>query len=202
MNQAGRWDITMPTGESLGTDGLVNIRDSRVTRSRNFLAFLPITATLNATGKQKLLLTGLHGIQGAAKQMQRLLEADGDTSTHFDTTPYLIGQRLNPNKATLLQNADTLIALAEAAALPGLDTSELDLIKIHLGDDRDARDGQGGANEIAGTERMERDGLIKRINGLRIALQHAADRAYPYTDDTNDAARTAFHLPLDRTFNG
>jgi hypothetical protein len=159
-------------------------------------------ATLNATGKQKILLTDLHGIQGAAKQMKRLLEADGDPATNFDTTLYLIGQRLNPNRATLLQNADTLIALATGAGLPGIDAAELELIQEHLESYRNARDEQGNVNEIASGERAERDGLIKQINALRIALQLAADRAYPYSDDANDAARVAFHLPEDRTFNG
>jgi len=159
-------------------------------------------STLNAKGPERRLLAALHEIQAAARQKQRLLEADGDPATHFDTAPYLIGKRLNANRTLLLQNSDTLIALAKADNLPGLSAPEIDLVENHLAEYRGAKDLQTDTKEESGNERVTRDALVKRINALRTALQHAADRAYPYTDEASAPARAAFHLPPDRTFVG
>ncbi|MEO5716565.1 MAG: hypothetical protein ABIT37_24010 [Luteolibacter sp.] len=159
-------------------------------------------STLNAKGPERTLLAALHEIQAAARQKQRLLEADGDPATNFDTTPYLIGKRLNANRTLLLQNSDTLIALAKTDNLPGLGDPEILLIENHLSTYRGAKDLQIDTKEESGNERVTRDALIKRINALRTALQHSADRAYPYTDEASAPARAAFKLPPDRTFVG
>jgi hypothetical protein len=53
-----------------------------------------------------------------------------------------------------------------------------------------------------GSDRALRDMLIREINDRRVELQWAADAAFPYTDPLNEDARRAFHLPLDRPFNG
>ena len=42
------------------------------------------------------------------------------------------------------------------------------------------------------------NGSIYEMNNLRITLQHAADRVYPYTEEENLPARKTFELPLDR----
>lgn len=159
-------------------------------------------STLNAKGPERRLLAALHEIQAAARQKQRLLEADGDPATNFDTTPYLIGKRLNANRTLLLQNSNTLIALAKADALPGLGAPEILSVENHLSAYRGAKDDQTDSQEESSTERVTRDALVKRINALRSALQHAADRAYPYTAETSAPARSAFQLPPDRPFIG
>ncbi len=159
-------------------------------------------ASLNAQGAQRDLIEMLHGIQSAAKQKKRLLDADEDAATTFSLEGYLIGTRLNPNKATLIQNAVALLAKATADALPGFDAARLGLVATAITDYKDSKDEQAGANEDAGGERIARDKIIKRINALCAAMQHAADRAYPYTVEENAPARTSFKLAVDRVFNG
>ena len=73
-------------------------------------------ATLNADGAERALITLLQGIQSAAKQKHRMLAEDDEPTTNFSTDGCLIGLSLNPNRASLLPNADTL--LARPAAKP------------------------------------------------------------------------------------
>ena len=159
-------------------------------------------ASLNAKGPARALITVLQGIQSAAKQKQRMAEEDDDPTTNFSTDGYFIGKRLNPNRATLLQNADALLAHARNDALPGIDAAEITAIENAIAAYRGAKEDEAGKEEAAERERVERDALIKRINARRMAIQHAADRAYPYTDEANAPARRAFKLPTDRPFNG
>ncbi len=161
-----------------------------------------LTATLNAKGPQRALITTLQGIQSAAKQKERMDEEDDDPATHFSADGYLSGQRLNPNRATLLQNADSLLTQAKTDALPGFDAAAAAAVQNAINAYRDSKEEQAGKEEVAENERVVRDAVVKKINSRRMAIQHAADRAYPYTDDANAPARRAFKLPTDRPFNG
>jgi hypothetical protein len=160
------------------------------------------TDTLNATGAERALVTALQGIQSAAKQKHRMLDEDDDPATNFSTDGYLIGQRLNPNRATLLQNADTLIAKANADDLPGHDTAGIKVVTDALQAYKHATAGQQTDEEDRGADIIARDALIKKINTRRMAIQHAADALWPYTDKTNKPVRKAFQLPQSRPFNG
>ena len=51
-------------------------------------------------------------------------------------------------------------------------------------------------------KRIARDNLVRKINARRMAIQHAADALWPYTDSDNTPTRRAFQLPPDRPFNG
>jgi hypothetical protein len=58
------------------------------------------------------------------------------------------------------------------------------------------------AGKEAGEDRIVRDELIRRINSRRLAIQHASDGLYPYTDDTNAPVCKLFKLPVNGPFNG
>ncbi len=159
-------------------------------------------ATLNATGSERALLVALQGIQSAAKQKKRMLEEAGDATTTFTTDGYLIGARLNPSHAVLLQGAETLIKKAKSDALPGYDAAGIKAVEDAVKDYKEAAGGQDDAEEGAGTDRLQRDRLIAKINSRRIAIQHAADALWPYTNPDNRPVRRTFKLPLARPCNG
>lgn len=132
-----------------------------------------------------------------------MLAEDADAATSFSTEGYLIGQRLNPNRSTFLRNAATLLGKAQTADLPGYKNPEsLAAIERAISDHRNATATQQETDEDASADRIARDKLIKKINSRRLAIQHAADGIYPYTNDDFDPARKAFQFPLDRPFSG
>ncbi|MDB6173986.1 MAG: hypothetical protein JWL59_3297 [Chthoniobacteraceae bacterium] len=157
-------------------------------------------ATLNASDAERDLITILQGIQSAAKQKHRMLEEEDAT---FATDGYLIGLPLNANRATLLQNAATLAAKAGADALPGYKTAEsLADIEATIAGFKRATITQHEREQETAEDRITRDKLIKKINARRIAIQHAADALWPYTESDNAPIRRAFEIPPDRPFNG
>jgi hypothetical protein len=158
--------------------------------------------TLLATGAERALLTALQGIQSAAKQKHRMLAEDDDPATNFSTDGYLIGLRLNPKRSILLQNADTLIAKARTDDLPGYDTAGIKVVTDALKAYKDAGDEHQSDEEDRGTDKNQRDALIKKINARRMAIQHAADALWPYTNKTSRPIRKAFQIPQSRPFNG
>jgi hypothetical protein len=159
-------------------------------------------ATLNAHGAERALLVALHGIQSAAKQKHRMLAEDDDDSTNFPTDGYLIGQRLNANRAALLQNASALIAKATADNLPGYNPAELKKVSDLLTAYQSAEGEQQSAEGDRYADRIQRDALIKKINTRRLAIQHAADAIWPFINEANRPYRKAFQLPYTRTFAG
>lgn len=160
------------------------------------------TATLNAIGAERALLVALQGVQSAAKQKHRMLAEDDDPTTNFSTDGYLIGQRLNPNRATLMQNAATLLAKAKADGLPGYGTSGIAGVEAALAAYQQAEQGQQSADEAGGMDRAARDALMRKINVRRMAIQHAADALWPYTSKEARPVRKSFQLPLSRPFSG
>jgi isocitrate lyase len=158
-------------------------------------------ATMLTTGAARTLVVALQGIQSAAKQLKKMLAEDDDPATNFSTEGYLIGQRLNKNRATLLQNAEALIAKAGTDDLPGYDAAEIALVQTALQEYRDDKSSQQKAGELSEQELQTRDGLIRKINARRAAIQHAADALWTYTEKTNRPTRKAFKLPLSRPLN-
>lgn len=154
--------------------------------------------TLLAVGTARKLVTALKGIQSAAKQRERLEAVDGDPATNFKATGYLIGKRLDISREKLVQNAVALIVKATAEPLPGHNAAKIAIIQAKLeayqGSEHDQTDGI----EESSDERIARDKIIADINNLRSAVQHAADRIYPYSEEENAPARATFKLPLDR----
>ena len=155
-------------------------------------------ATLQATGSERALVIALQGIQSAAKQKKRMLEVDSGTNQSLSLEGYLIGKRLNANRPALLQNAEALIRKAKTDSLPGYGPAGIKAVEDALKAYRDAEGGQQEATEDAGDERLLRDKLVAKINSHRIAIQHAADALWPYTDQENRNVRRSFKLPLAR----
>ncbi len=155
-------------------------------------------ATLLAVGTARTLVTALKGIQSAAKQRERLEAVDGDPATNFQATGYLIGTRLDISREKLVQNAVTLIAKATAEPLPGHNAAKIATIQAKLDAYRGSEHDQTDGIEESSGDRIDRDKIIADINNLRSAIQHAADRVYPYSEEENAPARTTFKLPLDR----
>ena len=158
---------------------------------------------LNADDAERALITALQGIPAAARQRHRKLAEDDNPATDFATDRYLIGQRLNPNRATLLQNAAALSGKATTDALPGYKTPKsLAAIGKAIGDYQSATATQAERELDAENDRIARDNLVCKINARRMAIQHAADALWTYTDPDNTPTRKAFQLPPDRPFNG
>ena len=159
--------------------------------------------TLHATKAERTLVTTLQGIQSAAKQKHKMLAEDEDPATDFPTDGYLIGKRLNPGYSGLLQSAATLIGKAKTDDLPGYRTPEsIAAVEAVLAKYKEENAAQADAEEGRGTDRIERDALIAKINTRRSAIQHAADALWPYTDDTSRPVRKSFQLPLSRPLGG
>ncbi len=157
------------------------------------------TANSNANAEERKLLTALQGIQSAAKQWHKMLDEDEDPSTNFPLDGYLIGPRLNPSRAVLLQNAATLIAKAHADDLPGYaDAADIAPVEAALAQYRGLETDSDEADAEQSGDRVDRDALIKKINTRRSALQHAADGLWPFIDEGNTTQRVLFQLPLSR----
>jgi hypothetical protein len=160
-------------------------------------------AALNADDAERALIARLHDIQSAAKQKHKMLAEDDDAATDFPTDGYLIGTRLNANRATLLQNADTLKNKAATDSLPGYKTPEaVDAIAADIAAYKTATATQSERDQEAEQDRIERDALVKKINARRTAIQHAADALWPYTEAANAPTRKRFKLQPDRPFHG
>ncbi len=156
-------------------------------------------ATLNAKGAERALITVRQAIQSAAKQKASMLAEDDDPATNFSVEGYLIGRRLNANRATLLQNAATLRGKAGDDALPGYGTpADLLVIDNAIKAYKTATATQAERDEESESDRLERDALVRKINARRNAIQHAADALWPYTAAANAPVRKLFKLPKNR----
>ena len=158
-------------------------------------------ATLLVGGTQRTLVVALQAIQSARKQQRRMGELE-EVAVDVSLDGYFIGARLNPNRATLLQNAEALIAKAKADALPGYDAPVIQTVQDALDAYREDKTTQHGAEEEQGEDRTNRDGLIAKVTAGRLAIQHAADAVWPYTNRNNRAIRKAFGLPQSRPQRG
>ena len=173
------------------------------------------TLTLRAAGRERELVILLQEIQAAAKQKY----ARREPSRLQD---FFIGDRLNPNEATLHQNAFSIAELltpqtgtdlaTASERLPGITLAKIDRLRslINLPPTGSSSSSASSSSSTSDTlippdavaDRAERDLLIGEINDRRMEIQFAADAAYPYTDSRNVEARRAFQLPLSRPISG
>lgn len=145
------------------------------------------------------LLKALKQIQSAAKQKHQMLAEDGDPSTHFPTDGYLIGTRLDASRATLLQSADALITRAKSDSLPGFKTPEkIAAVAALLTTYTATEDDQQSTTRDKELSRIDRDTLLNTINRRRAAIQHAADSAFPASEEASRPIRKTFRIPLNR----
>ncbi len=172
------------------------------------------TLTQRAAAEERALLILLHDIQAAAKQKYARREP---VRLH----DYFIGDDLNPNRATLHQNAFSIAELLTPQTgtdlatahdrLPGITLAKIDTLRayIHLPPTGASSSSSSSSSSSGGVtppdtiaDRAERDLIIAEITDRRMEIQFAADGAYPYTDPLNEEARRAFELPLSRPFSG
>ena len=170
--------------------------------------------TLNAAGLERQIVLAIQEIQAAAKQMYARREG-------VQLQNYFIGQRINPNEATLHQIAFSIAARLTPATgadlataddqLPGITLAKInalrgfiDLPAALVSASAPSASSSTGAivPEEAVTDRAQRDAMIREINDRRMEIQFAADAEWPYTTPTNATARTAFHLPRSRPYAG
>ena len=170
--------------------------------------------TLNATGLERQVVVAIQEIQSAAKQKYARREP-------VQLQNYFIGQRINPNEATLHQIAFSIaerltprtgadLATADDK-LPGITLAKVNALRVLI--DLPATPAASPSSssssapsaivpEEAVTDRAQRDAMIREINDRRMEIQFAADAEWPYTDPANATARRAFHLPRSRPYAG
>jgi hypothetical protein len=176
------------------------VKESRQRASESGQAKETSKAATDLTGQAAAdLAAALQKIQSSAKQKHKMLDEDGDPATNFPTDGYLIGTRLDANRAILLQSGDTLVLRAKADSLPGFKTAEKitvveDLLAAYRGKSGDQQETLK-EKEIA---RLDRDELLHILNTRRSSIQHAADAVWPHSQETNRPIRKTFGLPLTR----
>jgi len=147
----------------------------------------------------KALYTTLQKIQSSAKQKHKMLAEDGDPTTNFPTDGYLIGVRLNANRAALLQSAATLITRIKADEVPGfLTPQKITDVEALLASYKNDKSAQTNAIKEKELTRLDRDDLLHVLNTRRSAVQHAADAVWPWSDEAHRPIRKTFGLPLTR----
>ena len=172
--------------------------------------------TLNAAGLERAIVIAIQEMQAAAKQKYMRREP-------VQLHNYFIGDRINPNEATLHQIAFTIADrltpptgsdLATALdKLPGITLAKINHLRelIDLAaaplDSSSASSSSSSSSgpivpEEAVADRAARDAMIRGINDRRMEIQFAADAEWPYTDPLNATARRAFHLPASRPYSG
>jgi hypothetical protein len=123
---------------------------------------------------------------------------DDDPDTNFNTDAYLIGKRLHPNSDAFVANARTLSAKAKADDLPGIGATEITALDAAIAQHAADLAAQPQGREAATKATAQRNAAIKTITSHRIALQYAADRAYPPGNPVTAAACKRFHLDPDK----
>jgi hypothetical protein len=157
-------------------------------------------AATELAGKAAIaIFTALQQIQSSAKQKHKMLAEDGDPETNFPTDGYLIGNRLNGSRASLLQNAETLITRIKADSLPGFKTPEkIGAVELLLANYRGKEADKTEITRDKEISRLDRDDLLHVLNTRRSAIQHAADALWPWSLEANRPIRKTFALPLNR----
>jgi hypothetical protein len=154
--------------------------------------------TAEAADSRETLTKLLRDLQKAAKQKQRMWATDDDPETNFNTDGYLIGKRLHPSNDVFLANARALSAKAKADDLPGIGATEITALDAAIAQHAADLAAQPQGREAATKATAERNAAIETITSHRIALQYAADRAYPPGDPLTAPSRKRFRLDPDK----
>ena len=115
---------------------------------------------------------------------------------------YLIGTRLNPSRALLEQNSETILEKLVSDTLPGINAGKVTNLATLRANCIAANATQGGSQSSTTTDRAQLAEMIESITDRRLTIRFAADAEYPCTDDKCHGARKEFYLPLSRPFNG
>jgi hypothetical protein len=115
-----------------------------------------------------------------------------------DTNGYHIGKRLHQSAQAFLANARALSAKAKADELPGIGATEITALDAAIAQHAADLAAQPQGREAANKASAARNAAIETITSHRIALQYAADRAYPPGDPLTAPSQKRFHLDPDK----
>jgi hypothetical protein len=113
---------------------------------------------------------------------------------------YFIGTDIFANEATAGQSAAAIFDHAEADSLPAITPAKLAAARAILDKFNGTDNTQSDPQSAAAKARALRDAKFAEIMNLRHEIQHTANGAYPWWDDTNIATRRLFMLPIGRPF--
>lgn len=151
-------------------------------------------ATLTEQSTKATLMTDLRIGQAAARQAYL-------HSQPAKVKDYLVGERIDANRATLDQSAITITNKLNADRPAGIDTSFI--VKVET--DRTAWNAANAlqAAELGKgeTERELRDALVETIRQLTQQIQFAADAAWPAATAGNGGIRRQFLISTTRPFS-
>lgn len=140
---------------------------------------------------QRTLMRSLRQIQTAAKQKFRYTEP-----VRLDD--YLIGERIDENRALLEQSSQAIIAKATADALPGINAAFITRVTNERTAYVNSKTVQETEGERAKAERVVRNECVESIKQRRIEIQFAANAAWPPGIAANAPIRTRFFLQPNR----
>lgn len=139
----------------------------------------------------KTLLAELRGIQKRAK---RKFAKDKNKQA-----AYRIGKtNFGDNRDSLEEDAQVIIDLATADALPGMTPAKLTAAKDALKAWKKADEDQGGADGDKSDLINQFKTKLGEVNDARRDMQIAADTVWPHTSPANASVRRLFKLPVDR----
>jgi chromosome segregation ATPase len=141
------------------------------------------------------LLAALKEIQTAAKQKYA-------RNAPLRMKDYLVSERLDPNRAALVQAADSILAKLTSDTLPGITPAKVTGLKTLRDAYVGANAAQADAQSKASTEREAIESAVASIADRRVQIQFAAEAEWPSDDKANAPIRREFVLPPDRPFRG
>ncbi len=150
-------------------------------------------ATAAEAQAQQSLLSGIKGIQAAAKQKYA-------RTTPQQMKDYYVGEDIDSSRARVLQVADAIIAKLVTDTLPGVNAAKVTALKSMRAAYFGANAGQTGTQSQASTERNTVEDAVKSVTDRRIAIQFAADGIWQSDNKANAPIRREFQLPVDRPF--
>ena len=150
-------------------------------------------ATLEKQTAEKTLITNLRIAQAAARQK------------YFHSQPaklkdYLVGERIDANRATLDQAAQTVVSKLNEDRPPGIDTAFIEKVDADRAAWAATHSTQNTESGKGKTERELRDAQVQSIKERTQQIQFGADAAWPAGVPGHGGVRRQFLLPLDRPF--
>lgn len=150
-----------------------------------------LAATQTEEKALNTLLAALRDFQQRAKRKF----AKGDPKR----AAYGIGQEnFGRGREGLVQDAETILKLAAADALPGLKPEKLSAATAALAAWKQADLDQHKAEEAQAQLLDQLAAQVAELNAGRRDIQLAADTAWPHTDPANAPLRRAFKLPVNQ----
>lgn len=152
-------------------------------------------AKLGTTQKEQAALDNLLALLRDFQQRAKRVFLSGDPKR----AAYGINKvNFGRDRQSLEQDADNIIRLAAADALPGLKPEKITAANTALAAWKKADQDQHKAEEKQGGLLAQLEAKLAETNTKRREIQLAADTAWPHTDAANAPVRRAFKLPVNQ----